>query len=842
MKKVFLSMFAAATMLFGTSCSEDQLVSDNAGDEAVVSFTLNLSDGIQTKAISDGTTAKNLEVHVFADNNGEPGTQLTDLTQTATFTNLKANVNFTLVKGQTYHFAFWAQADDAPYEFTGSTVKIDYEEAAANDETRDAFFAVRKGLKVTTSFEETIILTRPFAQLNYLVTSDELTAASKAGFVPYQSKITLKNVATTLNMFDATVSGSEEVTFDMAAIPAESELTKVKKLNEEEWVVFDQATGAVTYTDDKTKATDFRYLATTYLLVNAPGETANDGKVKSTLESTSMTVVEEGGSEPLSLSIPNVPVQWNYRTNIFGSLLTANGKFYIEIDPAYEEDSDYTVNVWDGATEQQPKEVDGAYVVSTAAEWIWLANNSGWNNPISKDIKLNTNIDFGGKEVKPITVKNFDGQGFSVRNAVLVDCADNDIVGASLFGSYLKNATIKNLNIYSVTADVNDAEQGYAGAVVAEVQDEGSLTLDNVHVYDSNIKGMQGVGGLVGNVVAATSKLTVKDCSVNNTKVWNYAVAGESGFVCGLVGKVLGTLTFEGTNKTSDVTVVGIYAAKRGEASIDAVAARRSESATITGTADGSGVTVTKYEIKEGVTYVGTAEEFAAINGKKGDIILTGDVDFEGESMNWLYLAGPTTIDGKGYTLKNVKVITDDDYSCGLIKYTSSGDITIKNLNIDGLTINNVTDTEDGNGFAGVLFGSVEYMTSVTIDGVHINNADVCGIANVAGFVGYTTKPVTITNSSLKNSKIYNIAVANESGMVAGIVGTVNSGATFSVNETVVLENVQIDGKYAARRGTSYPDNCSIGITYGRLEGNATFTGTPTYSVDNVKVTKTQIN
>ena len=52
-------------MLFGTSCSEDQLVSDNAGDEAVVSFTLNLSDGIQTKAISDGTTVDDLVYCVY---------------------------------------------------------------------------------------------------------------------------------------------------------------------------------------------------------------------------------------------------------------------------------------------------------------------------------------------------------------------------------------------------------------------------------------------------------------------------------------------------------------------------------------------------------------------------------------------------------------------------------------------------------------------------------------------------------------------------------------------------------------------------------------------------------
>ena len=816
MKKVFLSMFAAATMLFGTSCSEDQLVSDNAGDEAVVSFTLNLSDGIQTKAISDGTTVDDL-VYCVYDKDGNKIDALSE-TKKGAFADdaLTTTVNFTLVKGQTYSFSFWAQDENAPYthDDDGKTVTVNYEEATANDENRDAFYAVVKDYTVTNSFEQNVTLTRPFAQLNYLVTSDELTAASNAGFVPYQSSITLKNVATTLNMFDATVSGSEEVTFDLAAIPAKTELTKVKKLNEEEWVVFDQATGAVTYTDDKTKATDFRYLATTYLLVNAPGTAANDGKVKSTLESTSLTVEEEGGSEPLSLSIPNVPVQWNYRTNIFGSLLTANGKFYIEIDPAYEEDSDYTVNVWDGATEQQPKEVDGAYVVSTAAEWIWLANNSGWNNPISKDIKLNTNIDFGGKEVKPITVKNFDGQGFSVRNAVLVDCANNNIVGASLFGSYLRNATIKNLNIYSVTADVNDAERGYAGAVVAEVQDGCSLTLDNVHVYDSNIKGMQGVGGLVGNVVAATSKLTVKDCSVNNTKVWNYAVANESGFVCGLVGKVLGTLTFEGDNKTNDVTVVGIYAAKRGEASIDAVAAKRDASATITGSADGSGVTVTKYEIKEGVTYVGTAEEFEMLADKTLDNDMTvqilADIDMQDATFKLTQVNKTLTINGNGYTISNLKLASSANSNGGAAGVSlfyprySTSILTINDLNISDVVAHN--ESTEGTGHNAAVIASYTE-GNIVLNKVHVFNADVKAMEGVGVLVGLVTAgtSVSITDCSVNDSKVSNLQVKDESGFVAAMVGKV-AAATVNFTGSNSINNTVIDAYYAENRGEASID------------------------------------
>ena len=60
------------------------------------------------------------------------------------------------------------------------------------------------------------------------------------------------------------------------------------------------------------------------------------------------------------------------------------------------------------------------------------------------------------------------------------------------------------------------------------------------------------------------------------------------------------------------------------------------------------------------------------------------------------------------------------------------------------------------------------------------------------------------------------------------------------VDETVVMEDVEINGYYAARRATSYPENFSIGEFYGRLVGFSSFVGTPTTT--NVTVTKTKID
>lgn len=821
-KNLFMSMLAMAGMLFATSCSQDELLNEpTTGNYVNAKFTIGTTDGIATRAtIGNGEKADVVTCVVF----DEKGEEMKPLRQTISINQKQATYDIRLVKGQEYRVAFFAyNKEAAAYDVTDMTnIKINGNQAC-NTENRDAFtaYTIVTAEESMNAINRNVTLYRPFAQLNLGAYKKDIEAAANAGVTVTNSQIKVSNVYTAFNAYENVVAGeTSEVTFAMNGIPREDLEVDIN--------------GDKNIGDDE----KFEYLALNYLLV---GDADTE---KSLTDVEFVWKTADGKINNPTTVFKNIPVQRNYRTNIIGYLLTNPAQFNIVIDERFEK-PDYIVDApWDGTSVEEPeKDADGAYVVKTAAEWIWLANHKGSVGAIdiNADIKLANSIDFGGAEIGAITFKGtFDGQGNSVRNAVLTDDDDTSTENSvGLFGNGTV-ATIKNLNINNIVADVYSDEHGYVGAVMAAVQDGLSVTLENVHVTDANLKGMQGVGGLVGNIVTAGSKLTIKDCSVNNSKIWNYAVEGESGFVCGFVGKVLGTLTFEGNVTSNNVNVIGIYDSGRGEASIDASAAKRAESATITGTANTAGVTVTKYPITEGVAYVGSASEFKALNNTRGSIILTGDVDFNGSDCKWIYLSGTTTFDGKGYTLKNVNVTTDDDYSCGLFKYTSSGDITIKNLNIDNLKINNVTDVDDGNGFAGVLFGSVEHMNSVIIDNVHITNSDVCGIANVGGFVGYTTKNINIKNSSIKSTKIHNVAVDNESGMVAGVVGTVNSGAKVTVDETVVMEDVEINGYYAARRATDYPDNFSIGEFYGRLVGSSSFVGTPTTT--NVTVTKAAIN
>ena len=315
MKRCFYSMMAAMALLLLSACSSDDEQSQGNGNEALVSFNVELSGGMQNKAISDGTTAKNLTVHVFDEN----GTYLSELDKTVELNEKKKSVSINLVKGKTYSFLFWASVnkENSPYSFgvDGKTITVDYNDAKANDESRDAFLGVVKNKAVEASFEENVTLKRPFAQINFL--TDDIADAGKNGLTIDEnthSSITLSKVATTLNPFTNTVGGftEAEVIFGEAAIPALSET-----------VTMGSAPDAKTY----------NYLGTAYFLVPAEGENPNAGKDQAMLNSATLKIKDINGE---GLKVENVPVQWNYRTNIYGSLLTATGNFNVTIVPDYD--------------------------------------------------------------------------------------------------------------------------------------------------------------------------------------------------------------------------------------------------------------------------------------------------------------------------------------------------------------------------------------------------------------------------------------------------------------------------------------------------------------------------
>ena len=294
-------ILAAALAVLALGCNKELVAVDGTpdGEEVAVTFAAELP-GTITKAIGDGLTAKNLSVAVYDDASNAAGTHIVALDKTAVFDALHTTVEYSLVKGKTYHFIFWAQAEGAPYTFDPETKKvaIDYT-GAANDEKRDAFYAV-KTLKVTGPATEPVQLHRPFAQVNF-GTSDS-AAATAAGVTPTASLFTATDAASSFDVFAGEGKDPVRISFTEAALPAEQLTLK--------------------------DGTTYTYLAMNYFIPT--------GKLSETHVSN-LSATFKGASDDVVISVPSAKIQTNYRTNIVGNLLTDQVVFNVEIVPAFEQ-------------------------------------------------------------------------------------------------------------------------------------------------------------------------------------------------------------------------------------------------------------------------------------------------------------------------------------------------------------------------------------------------------------------------------------------------------------------------------------------------------------------------
>lgn len=301
MKTKLFSMFAVAAMLLTTSCSNDETNELISGEPVTTSFKVQLPNSIGTrpnkgakKAFADGKTATVLKYMVFDENNNRIATIPTG----EKAINLSTDVQLSLITGKKYKIVFWAANAEAPYTIdeTGK-VTVNYEGMKTNDESLDAFcrcYEYTAGAEV----ENPVKLYRPFAQLN--VGTKDMDKAVKAGFNKDAAKtmVQVSGIANTLNLLTGEVDGEVDVTCDLNAIPTGETFPKE----------------------------GYEYLSMDYLLV---------GKETKTVVNVEWQITD--GVTTVDRSFTNVPLQGNYRTNIFGNLLTATTDMNVEIDPAFSD-------------------------------------------------------------------------------------------------------------------------------------------------------------------------------------------------------------------------------------------------------------------------------------------------------------------------------------------------------------------------------------------------------------------------------------------------------------------------------------------------------------------------
>lgn len=312
MKKVLFLLVCSA--LFFAGCAKDRLAGTADEDGTVnVSVTARISSGEQAKAFwdNDGNGA---EVDHWIMEVYDVQGKLFNRQEKTGQSGLTNTFNVILIKNQTYKFAFWADKQGS-YD-TAKLTEVKTVSGVAGLDSRDAFFA-EKDYTFTANETITAKLYRPFAQINIVTLDlDKLwNQLENAGTIVIGADSTeykkfkptdLELRCRTYNQFnvlDGTVSGAEDTSLTLASCYAD-------------------------FLKHAAKTTIFM----DYLFADAEKEL----KV--------LTFSFKSNGVAIDYNFANIPLQRNYRTNIFGNLLSNDALVNVEIIPVWE-NPDYDESV-----------------------------------------------------------------------------------------------------------------------------------------------------------------------------------------------------------------------------------------------------------------------------------------------------------------------------------------------------------------------------------------------------------------------------------------------------------------------------------------------------------------
>ena len=412
MKKLFFYLSAVMLAVAAVSCQKEMVVAD--GEDGNVTLTIQTPE-VATKAIADGMNVDIVHYEIYKNENGHKnslsGTRL--IKGSVPMSAKGATLSLNLLQGQEYVGLFWAQVNgQSYYDVTDlRDVKVAYPNEEnnltyANDEARAAFCQIKT---FSAGKNVTVVLERPFAQINLGTTIADLT--EDYTITLEELSMTVTGVANTFNVAAMTAgTTANNVVFSLATVPYAFNPSETLTANNQTWA----------------------YAGMNYVLV--PNDAA-------TVDVTYSIKTDVG---TVSRQVPTVPVQKNHRTNLLGNLLTQETAIEIVVDERFAE------------PDLAPEAI---YMAAAMGGEFTLTEDVVLTEPLVIQSSLVLNLDgysLNGGKVDTPEMTGTDISAITIENgATLTIEGEGNIVGTE-YGVYVKkgNVVVKGGNITAGTSAV----------------------------------------------------------------------------------------------------------------------------------------------------------------------------------------------------------------------------------------------------------------------------------------------------------------------------------------------------------------------------------------------------
>ena len=444
MNKLFISSMLTLGLVSLASCSnEDAPVA--AGPDGVT-FSLRLPGDMGSRgtfgdgdAAGDRAVLDNLQWTVYEVTADGPQMVFSEGRDAFAASQVQESVTIALAKGKTYQVVFYADDKDNTFAtYADGKVRVDYDKAASNTAAEDAFIGKSSQFTVSGAHVETVTLTRPFAQLNW--GTDDKAAAAIAPLINSETAPLSAAVSVTAGLF-----GSMDVLTGEVSDPVSESVQFAAVL------LKDAPAQTFPVQKDDATAVPYALVAMNYLLTG-------EGTIDCSLNFNN-------GLSPVEVS--SAPVKVNYRTNIFGSLLTDPGIFNIKVDNSFLGDLKHEVKP------ETPEQLVAAIA-----------------NPAVTDIEIDKDFDLSEQAPEALTFNT--PKTITIAEGKTLSVGDNSLtanMGLTIIGGKLNNVTAAaGSGASKVKARANAASDTKALIVV----NGGDLLLDGVELLNDTTWHMHG--------------------------------------------------------------------------------------------------------------------------------------------------------------------------------------------------------------------------------------------------------------------------------------------------------------------------------------------------------------